>query len=71
MDDEAVTEGIEIRDYCRHCGVKGAVVAPDGDWLCTACERYQDATACPTCGSTVRISLLPEELAPKPAKPVK
>lgn len=55
---------------CRHCGQP----APDGaeagsDWLCPACEHYQDLMLCPTCNQPVRISLMPAEMAPEPAAP--
>lgn len=57
---------------CRHCGVPSEVdVEKTPDWLCTACEHYQDAMPCPTCGSVVRISLMPAEMAPEVHAPVK
>ena len=60
--------------HCRHCGAKlqnTALAAETDDWLCPACDRYQDSTICPTCGGLARISTLPEELQPAPAKPKK
>jgi hypothetical protein len=50
---------------CRHCGeaVEGSVASDD--WLCPACDHMQDSMVCPTCKSVVRISAMPEELAPK------
>lgn len=59
---------------CRHCGAPrpdsiDAVATPD--WRCPDCERYQDATVCPTCGGNARISLLPEKSRPAVHDPVK
>ena len=56
--------------YCRHCGAQAPADA-DGDWLCMKCERYQDQAMCPTCGSLVRLSSLPDDKQPKAAKPQK
>jgi hypothetical protein len=43
--------------HCRHCGQPNEVnVEETPDWLCPACERYQDATTCPTCHQLARIS---------------
>ena len=58
--------------YCRHCGEP----AKDGtkwntDWLCVYCQRYQDSMACPTCHSTVRISLMSEDVVPAPHAPLR
>lgn len=71
-------------EYCRHCGepksvathknpitlTETAMEAGD-DWLCAHCERWQDQTICPTCHQVARISLMPEEMAPKAARPKK
>lgn len=57
---------------CRHCGVPSDVdVAQNPDWLCPFCEHYQDAMACPTCGQTARISLMPAEMAPEVHAPAR
>lgn len=56
--------------YCLHCGTAAPLDA-HGDWLCPACERYQDQARCPTCGSITRRSALPENMQPKAAKPKK
>jgi len=56
--------------YCRHCGAPAPLDA-HGDWLCPACERYQETVMCPTCGSLTRISSLPADKQPKAAKPQK
>lgn len=58
--------------HCRHCGVAHQIAADaDPDWLCPACEHYQDAMPCPYCGQTTRISLLPAEMTPEPHKAVR
>lgn len=58
--------------HCRHCGQPAEVdVAANPDWLCPACERYQDAMTCPTCGQTTRISLLAADLAPVVHEPTR
>lgn len=57
---------------CRHCGRSTTVdLAENPDWLCTSCEHYQDSMACPTCGSVVRISLMPDGSAPEPHAPAR
>lgn len=57
---------------CRHCGAASDVdVAQTPDWLCHVCEHYQDAMPCPTCGQTVRISLMPAEIAPEVHAPIR
>lgn len=57
---------------CRHCG-QPYELAPDADadWLCPACERYQDSMTCPTCSQVARISLMPAELAPEAHAPTR
>jgi hypothetical protein len=58
--------------HCRHCGQPSDDPhTPDEDWLCSACDRYQDAITCPTCGNLARISLLPEGTAPEPHAPAR
>lgn len=57
---------------CRHCGQPNEVdVEATPDWQCPACERYQDAMQCPTCGQTARISLLPKDIVPEPHAPAR
>jgi Zn finger protein HypA/HybF involved in hydrogenase expression len=63
--------------HCRHCGAaleNTSLAAETDDWLCPTCDRYQDATVCPVCGGSARISALPQEMQPAvhaPAKPKK
>lgn len=48
---------------CHHCGAPNPTPQlPGADWLCTACERYQDSMTCPTCHSVVRASLMKAEV---------
>jgi len=55
---------------CRWCGAYHEPgVDESADWLCAECERYQDATICPTCGNLARVSLLPSEYVPAPVAP--
>lgn len=57
---------------CRHCGQPNEVdVAANPDWQCPACERYQDAAICPTCGGLARISVLPAEMQPPVHEPTR
>lgn len=47
---------------CRHCGQSSVVDAQaTPDWLCSACERYQQQVACPTCHQPTIISMLSPE----------
>ena len=77
QENTAVAEEVAPKPepaYCRWCGALGdaeAVAEQPTDWLCASCDRYQDATTCPTCGGNARVSALPAEMQPKPAKPVK
>lgn len=58
--------------HCRHCGVPSDIdIGLTPDWLCVNCEHYQDAMPCPTCGQTVRISLMPAEIAPEIHEPAR
>lgn len=45
---------------CRHCGAVPEEEPTKDDWLCKACERYQNFALCPTCGSPVQASALGE-----------
>lgn len=82
-EDEQVTaeDGVS---YCRHCGAEKHVATYDSpitglttvlesgdDWLCAECERWQDQMICPTCHQLARVSLMPEEAHPQPAKPMR
>ncbi len=50
---------------CRWCGVYHEPAAGETeDWLCSACQRYQDAMTCPTCGGLARVSLMPADAVP-------
>jgi len=43
---------------CVHCDASHTIESDaNPDWLCPACDRYQDTTTCPTCHSVVRASL--------------
>jgi len=72
MPDEVELEVVSVEEidpsYCRHCGAPAAEEPKTDDWLCTVCERFQDSTVCPVCGSQARISALPEDMRPKAAK---
>ncbi len=55
---------------CRHCGTPARVdLDKDPGWFCAACDHWQNAMACPTCGNQVLISLLPPEMVPAPVEP--
>lgn len=71
MTEEATEELVMTAYHCRHCGAERAedALAMDDDWLCAECEHWQDSMACPTCGSTVRASLMPADMVPAAAKP--
>jgi hypothetical protein len=49
---------------CRHCGAVPAEEPTSSDWLCNACERYQDFAICPTCGGVTRHSTLSPDAVP-------
>lgn len=69
--DAAVTEA-PGPVHCRHCGqTYSGDVPEDGDFLCPSCEHYQDTMTCSTCGSVVRISLMPEGSAPQAHAPAR
>ena len=58
--------------HCHWCGATHEPVEGESeDWLCGHCERYQDSMSCPTCGGQARVSLMPAEMVPEPAKPRK
>lgn len=70
--DAALAEAAPQPVYCRWCGAGvDAWTAEPADWLCGSCDRWQDATTCPTCGGNARLSVLPADMQPKPAKPKK
>lgn len=85
MPDDVEEQQVVASDmHCRHCGAaknvarhfspvtgQEQVYEAGEDWLCAECQRWQDQMACPTCGSIVRISLMPSDLAPKAVKPKK
>lgn len=66
---EPVAEESTTGEYCRHCGAPAAE-GQSGDWLCDACDRYQNTTACPTCGQAIAVNMLPPDQQPA-AKPKK
>lgn len=59
--EQAATEPGPV--YCRWCGEQNEPT-DDEDWLCSACERYQDSASCPTCHSVVRLAQLPDGAVP-------
>lgn len=72
-DAEAVGQTGDV--HCRHCGqpteqTVQAVVAGQ-DWLCPACERWQQTVICPTCKSAVHVDSLPPEAVPEPHAPAR
>ena len=69
--DATVAEAGPVAASCRHCGAPvefGPEGEPD-DWQCDKCGRFQDTMVCPTCHTIVRISLMPEDLAPEAHAP--
>ncbi len=55
---------------CRWCGAYHEQMPDEPeDWLCSECERYQDAMICPTCGNLARVTVLPAEMIPEAAPP--
>jgi hypothetical protein len=67
MDESTVEEPQVHEVWCRHCGARTETADPN--WLCSACDHYQDQMPCPTCGQQVLISLLPPDLVPPPHDP--
>jgi hypothetical protein len=71
QSDDVETDGPSAV-HCRHCGQPNEVnVDETPDWLCPACERYQDATTCPVCHQLARISMLPPDMVPEPHAPAR
>lgn len=62
---EAAPEAEAEPQYCRHCGDE----ISDADGVCDNCGRLQDSAVCPTCGSVVRLSQLPEDMVPEAHAP--
>jgi len=58
--DETTDEPTMQKVACRHCGTESEHMSDDTDWLCKACDHYQDTIACPTCGQPMRMSLHPD-----------
>ena len=71
MPDEETNEAPDPAvAYCRHCGEANPDAQAGTDFLCRACDGYQDTMACPVCHQPARISLLPDGTAPAPHAPV-